>query len=202
MRRFAVATFLALLLTGCASAPHDPPATLTDEHYVQLGIDQAWEQYTSAWGSDEVRPDVDIERTIQQSDWAPVMVECLHDEGFVDVALGDDGTFSLTSDNSQLQPYDLATYVCSARFPLSANVYRPFNEKQLDFLYSYYVDDLVSCLEVEGYAVEGVPSRQAFFENPGGWAPYSGIPYTGDAEWKRINEACPQSPGDEIYELE
>ena len=93
-------------------------------------------------------------------------------------------------------------YVCSARFPLNASVYRPLNDKQLNYLYSYYVDELVICLESEGYSVDGIPSRQTFFENPGAWAPYSGIPYTDEAEWKRINRACPQAPGDEIYEIE
>jgi hypothetical protein len=191
------------LLTGCQAPLTTSSTPTSDDEYMQQEIDSAWQSYLDVWGTADERPTVAIERIIEQDEWAPVMAECLSGEGFADVVTAPDGTFSYDGPASQTQAYDRAVYVCTARFPINGKYYRPLSSAQLTKLYAFYVDEQTACLEENGYSVGDPPSLAQFLETvgtPRGWAPYSSVSYSTQSEWERINAACPQTPGTNLYD--
>lgn len=145
-----------------------------------------------------MRPDVDLVRFIDPSEWAEVMVDCLVDQG-VDAKVSNDGQGGFESQGvaGQEMSMEIARYVCDAKYPVDPSLTQPPTDAELDYLYDYFVDVLNPCLEREGIDVIEPPSRQAFkdsLQSPDSWSPYLAVGIPGQEEWTRLNRACPQSP--------
>jgi hypothetical protein len=204
MKLFTAAVVATCLfaLSACTSGESTTAAGESDSEYLQQEIDAAWQSYVNIWGPDEPRPTVAIERIIEQTDWSTVMTECIRGEGFPEVTATADGNFGYEGPASQTQAYDLAVYVCTARFPIDGKYYRPLDAAGLQKLYEFYVNDQSSCLEANGYQVADPPSLSQFVDTvgtPQGWAPYLSVSYSTQEEWERIVAACPQMPGADFY---
>jgi hypothetical protein len=202
----AVLVLTVSALAGCAAAilPADdapsarpspsPSFTLTLDDQ----LDQEWDFVTQRFPS-AVRPEVEFARYIDQSEWPPAIADCLVGQGFADVkAMPDGGIESGPVPPAQAEAYAVAMYVCSAQYPMDPKYLAPMTDDRIGALYDYYVDEMVPCLEAEGYAVPPAPSRETYIDTylTGGWTPYDGVAPSSNAEWYRINDVCPQFPSD------
>lgn len=196
---FVVAT------TGCTatavdSHAADPTSSLTDAQIMGESLDQLWSQVQAQY-PDATRPSVEMVRTISTDEWAQVMADCLSEEGFSSVRANDDGSIEW-GDISQVQAFDVARYVCTAKFPRDPKYQRPLTDAQLDRLYSYYVGDLTECLTGLGYQISPPPSQQVFREtyDTDPWLPIADAAYQADSpeKWAEIVRTCPQVP-DDLY---
>lgn len=199
----ASAVAVAAVVTGCSNAgptlPPPPPQLSEQETsaaYAEL-LEQSWQGVESQF-PDAVRPDVDLVRFIDPSEWAEVMVDCLVDQG-VDAKVSNDGQGGFESQGvvGQEMSMEIARYVCDAKYPMDPTLTQPPTDAELDYLYDYFVDVLNPCLEREGIDVIEPPSRQVFkdsLQSPDSWSPYLAVDIRGQDEWTRLNRACPQSP--------
>jgi hypothetical protein len=186
---------LLIALAGCAQVPQPEVDMTTRAGQLQAQIDGYWQSFTARNPGIE-RPEVDIERVVDLSEADAIINQCIEEEGFPD------GEFA-TGQETQME---LAIFVCKARFPLDPKYTRPFTDKQHAFVYDYYLNELVPCLEHEGYEQTVTPpSRQVYIdtggEGAGWWFPYEAVDADiSEDEWLRINELCPQAPL-EVYDL-
>lgn len=199
---FALIAAAGLVLTGCSSQP-DVAASDSDAQFATQ-LDQIWATFHAEF-PDVERPTVPVKRVIERSEWVAVMVDCLTEAGFPDVEASADGQSYSSGEGAQLQSFRLADYVCNATYPQDPKYFLPVNDAQLEYLYAYYVDELVPCLQAEGYSPLPAPSKQAFVDaglDNAEWWPYKGLSANmDDAEWTRINQICPQGADDDIYDL-
>ena len=201
MKRVVALVALGLLLAGCTTPPApeatpEPPA----EYTVAWVVEQSWVTFHDRF-PDVERPEVKPERLITSGEWAETIAGCLREEGFDDATatLGE----QIESASADQQDYQLATYVCSARFPIDPKYFRPLTEKSIGLVYDYFVNSLVPCLAAQGHTVSAPPSRDAFvtgWEGVPGWNPYGEIPLAeiGQAELDRLISVCPEYPPDEV----
>ncbi len=156
---------------------------------------------------DDPPQDAQFERYISPDEYGAVMVPCLNDQGIPARHSGDGGVLYGHIPEEQALLQREALYRCEVRFPTHPRYFEPLNAEQLGRLYVYLVEDLVSCLETEGYNVSSPPTLEVFigsFNDPAvpSWHPYpAGDPRIQQPEeWNRLNTACPQFPPlDELY---
>jgi hypothetical protein len=209
MNRIPIAAALALwvgVLAGCTAAADslvmpEPPPPLSEAEAtaaLQQQADEAWDFVASRY-PEAVRPDVAKVRYVSGDEWAQVMVDCLQEQG-IDAELSEDGGYGTQGTEAQALAHDLAQYVCNVQYPTDPSLAQPLTPDEIAFIYDYYIQVQVPCLVNEGYEVEPAPSREVFADTYGTaemWSPYNSVsPGAGPAEWRRINEACPQGlPG-------
>ncbi len=209
MKRATVLLAALLLLTGCAGDPTPVATALDADARLQKQIDDLWDAFSRANPTVE-RPDVPVERIIRQSEWAEVVGDCVQGEGFPDVEIGDDGSIGFSTEgDAQRAPYDLAMYVCQARFPLDPRYSAPLDDDALGRLYDFYVDEQVPCLEGQGFDIPEPPSRQQFidsyFDYPT-WIPYAFVmspeALQSGFDPSAIDNICPQDLPDSFFGIE
>ncbi|MGV8884928.1 MAG: hypothetical protein ACOH1T_04975 [Microbacteriaceae bacterium] len=206
MKRLAL-VLLAVTLTACTASPTPAPApsvppVAPEEYTVPWVIDQSWELFHEQY-PDVPRPTVDLVRVIPQSEWATIMDECLSGEGFADATATPEGGLTRSS-TAKEQEYQLATYVCSARYPIDPLFYAPLTHEKIGLVYDYFVSDLAVCLAAEGHPTKPAPlSRDEFVDSWEGvplWSPYGDIAVDkiGTAEFTRLLGVCPELPSDAV----
>ncbi len=189
--KLAPLVVLLLLVSGCAS---QPPAVDTGiDPLLAESLEASWTEFSARY-PDVSRPDVEVVRIMDAQARPAQLVDCLHEEGFPEAALDPDG--GIAYEGSQLPAYDLAMYVCGARYPIDPKYLQPLTDEQLGALYDYYANELVPCIEAEGYSAPEAPTRQYFIEHydEGAWLVYSDVSdaTSSEAEWYRMNDVCPQ----------
>lgn len=193
-----------LVLGGCAATPPAAPDASSPPRTGDV-IDQvdAYWDYVSSRVPTAERPDVDRVRFVDPIEWPTVQAECMHAAGFPDTAVSPDGGLSPGAlAPGQEDAYLLARYVCVAQHPIDPKYSVPLTEQQIQAVYRYYVDDLIPCLEREGYTVPAPPSVEVFIETFGTsqWMPYAKVfgtdPSIPISEYYRVSAACPQWPSD------
>ncbi len=198
-------SILVMATTGCTTTEADgdsvdTTSSLADAQLIEESLDQHWNQVQAQYPS-AVRPSVEVVRTISADEWAQVMADCLTEEGFSSVRANDDGSIEW-GNISQVQAFDVARYVCTAKFPRDPKYQRPLTDAQLDRLYSYYVGDLTKCLTGLGYQISPPPSQQVFREtyDTDPWLPIADAASRADSpeKWAEIVRTCPQVP-DDLY---
>ncbi len=122
----------------------------------------------------------------------------MHEQGY-NVFVTFDGSQAPPVDlpESQYEAYELANYICYARYPVDQSTIPVFGDEQINILYSYYVDHLVPCLEANGYPIEYVPSKATFratFESDQ-WAPYGAVDAAriSDEDWQSLTSPAHSS---------
>lgn len=142
--------------------------------------------------------DVAFERYISPDEYAAVMVPCLTEQGIPATALPDGGVGYGDWPEEQWLLQAEAAYRCNVRFPVHPIFEDPLSDDQLRRLYDYLVNELTPCLEEEGYSPSLPPTVDVFVasyeSHP--WSPWPEYDprLEGEAEWYRLNEACPQVP--------
>lgn len=176
MRFASSLVLLAVLLAGCtpvAALPPEPSGAEL-ERLIALELDFQW-QFVGLT-PDSPRPAVDRIRIVSMAEAESVHKQCLIDAGYDSVRVN--STFG--ADNYER----LAIYTCSAQYPTPPSSLGLFSEEQLDFLYDYFMQVTVPCLEANGVTVADIPSREDFGAPSAQlkqvWIPYYSIEPTRD----------------------
>ena len=164
----ALAALVLLLAAGCTSTIAVPPEPTGAEldRLIALELDVQW-QYVGLT-PDAPRPTVDRIRIVSTEEAEQVHKQCMVEAGY------DNSRTNTTfgADNFER----LAIYTCSAQYPLPPASYGLFSEAQLEYLYDYYVEVTVPCIEASGVEVAEVPTRDEFVQQQAylfeTWVPY------------------------------
>lgn len=170
----------AALLAGCAAAPALPEGLNRAE--VDAIVDQAnrdwWEQIAPGEPMPVVEP-----------------IEYLVSGG---PTKGLDTCLTEANQTDQ-HDWEVAVFVCSMQYPydMSDDDFGYLSAAELEYLWSYFATRLVPCLELMGYDIGTLPTKERFFAEPYlSWVPYysmAPLPQTA-REWKRIDARCPVPP--------
>ena len=177
----ASAGLLALVLSGCVSAPQKPsPPTKTEvDAYISAILDRSWE--SSGLGGKMARPKFTpkpFETAVASSDklagcfagtgyqldsyyWSP-------DRGYE--LMSSDGR-PVTNDKKQL-----AFYTCLARFPADPVASGELlGADQRRYLYDRYSSWTLPCLWSHAYQLADVPTRADYMKQTNLWTPYQSV---------------------------
>ena len=183
----------ALLLSGCAQAPAIPPGPSVDE--VQAILDAQNEDWWNQMFPTEPMPDTAVVRSIPPTDTTTVneCVDAAHLEGVTVTGNG----IQIDGDTEE---FNRVYFVCLQQYPVLFDENDDlgyYTTEQLDYLYTYFTDRLVPCLELLGYSVGNSPSRASIVGATYlTWVPYYAMvpqPTTAE-EWQRIDVRCPPPP--------
>lgn len=199
-----LASTLVLLMSGCVEAEQAGPAPTSE------GSDPGVAGAGSPEPSPDAGPSDDFVRFVTVEDAAEVWVECIRSEGFPVTLLPGNGVGYQDVPPAQGAAATAAGDLCSRRFPIDPLYLEPFNAAQLDFLYDFYVEESVPCLEGLGFTGFDPPAQATFAATYGGqetWTPFSDITeeqitLTGIGI-EEAEQTCPQvPPSDELYSAE
>lgn len=193
------AALLVMILTGFqAPATAAPtaidPSAFTPEEYQ----DFSWRSIMGGH-PDAVRPDVDVVRVIGNEDFPTIYTDCMLAEGFA-VTVNADTSFEATVPPEQQESFDMAMYVCEAKYPRPSILTRTDNDDAGRLLYAYYHDELLSCLRDLGLTPDPLPSEQTFLQTLNSaerYDPYSTLVTNGGMTidtWNTATKQCPQRP--------
>jgi hypothetical protein len=149
----------------------------------------------------EVPTDAEFVRFVELNEWGTAQARCMQDQGF-DSRPTVDGGGVLHGDvpSDQMDAHWQATYRCRIAYPVHPRFHLPLTDEQIRVIYDYFVNELVACLEDEGYEVAPAPSWETFrsqWDHPGGpgwWEPHDSVQPPSREEDMRIMEKCPQRP--------
>ena len=191
-RRFIIFGFLTILLQGCSNpqppnpdqssnSPAPPAATPALQDSEAPPSEASNTSDTSADSSQahpstreeylagiaimlgvENPPTVELVREITPQEQAPIMKECLSEQGFTVQTHGT--SWSAEYPQGQHDAYALASYTCNAQYPLLPVYYQRMNEDTLRSLYEWETTVIVPCLEARGHQVD-VPSLERYIDN-------------------------------------
>ncbi|WP_221856977.1 hypothetical protein [Microbacterium marinilacus] len=210
--RLGIAGVALLSLSACTSttptdaeSPSPPAASVPSSSGSEDGAneeDQAWAQALRRAPSlqDTDRPVVEMVRYIEIADFGKVMVDCLNEAGFPDVALTADGEGYSTQagDAAQAEALALAEYTCKTQFPVDPRFLEPLTEAQIRMIYDYSVGPLTDCLEAQGHVISNPPAFEVFRDQyPQGrsWSPIDDATAAlSSQESIELIKICPQLP--------
>jgi len=196
---------VALLTAGgLALAAPPPPPPLPPEVEIELyegGIEERWAELQARY-PDAVRPDVEFERFITDDEESEVIAQCLREQGItveideygwnVEIPVG-------PQEYEQTREFELASFVCEVRFPLSPSLSQPYTEDEIRYTYWYFVEQLRPCLQERGYQIGVPPSLEEFrarwwTDDP--WSPYRDVTESDADAFMATADACPPEPPD------
>lgn len=193
-----------LALTACGSPvtpapPKIKPLSSADAEEIYANeADTAWADVTAQF-PDATRPSVTRIRPMTEGERPEAIAQCLRDAGYDARATADGGVATGGVPTEQQPSLAVASYTCGVQYPFHAELNRPLDDDQIRWLYSYYVGDLRTCLEAEGYTVTSAPSEATFLESYQGrggevWTPYNDLASVGSAELQSLAAKCPPVP--------
>lgn len=213
MMPIIAATVAMIAATGCTSEgePEAPPNAAGDTPQASPGDWMAmYEQYVAQQTESlrskgiEVPTDAEFVQFVEEDEWGTYQAKCMQDQGF-EAEASDDGR-SVGGDlppDDQMDAHWQATYRCRIAYPLHPRFDVPMTDEQIRIVYDYFVDELVPCLEKEGYDIEPAPSWETFrsqWGTPESWEPHSSVRAPNRQEHLRIREDCPQRPpSEDVY---
>ncbi len=205
-----VALTAVLMLAGCASGElnsedADPQPTGSSSAYLQSQADERWQFVQNKYPGAK-RPEVDVVRHVDRTEWATVVAECLTEAGFVAWPEPNGLLATNPGGSGQDEAHAIANYVRFVQYPLEEKYTQPFSDEQLRALYLYQTTTLIKCLRDAGVEVAGtVPSNEVFKETrftAKHWSPYPDMP-TANLSSDQIYElelACPETP-EYVYDM-
>jgi len=168
------------LLTGCASA-REVPAPITDtelQAYLEDRLDAAW--LNTGLDGFAQRPESDrstLAERYRDGNNMQAFNDCLGQQGITSWGADErnGGPVFLTGSGSTAEPsLQLDWYRCFAEHPTDATFSGVrFSQAESEYLYDYYQEWVIPCLELQGYSVMFVPTREEYITGVGfEWIPY------------------------------
>lgn len=190
MRIGAACALGALLLAGCATAHPEPLTGLTPDEEAQYA-----QSFALQWTGIELDdpPQVEIVSYLSSDEWGAAVSGCMNAEGYDNYVASADGFFFPARDDGD-SAEALALYTCIGRYPVEGDFSAYANRAQLEFLYDYFQDSLIPCIESNGLDVPNTaPTRAQFvaFTVVPRWHPYNAMEVRPPLE---VLERCPASP--------
>ena len=184
---------LLLSLAGCSLVATPPIGGLDPDQrdaYIAQSIEYAWQ---AANLPAVARPVVGKIQLVGIDEWGELIASCMANLGYT-TYFGGLGGYTRTTLSAADDGERLALYRCTARIQLDPDAFAVLNAAQLDYLYDYYLESLIPCLEVNGIHIRTVQTREQFHDRAGGWNPYvsNGGALLGGTG--RIAAKCPAYP--------
>jgi hypothetical protein len=197
----AVAAVLAL--AGCASRPTPVPPPPTAVQVKSMMAEWSVAQ-TRNYEMDlaESIANPGVVGFIDLSDWPEVMTTCVEGRGGLDAEYGPGFQASLPALSSKDAAVTYAANAeCRIEYPLTSLREQLRTPAQLDYIYTYFKNQLIPCLRSQGVVVQPLPSSAQFkVQSENGlnlWSPYAHIrsqPGQSDASLTALKARCPALP--------
>jgi len=172
----------------------EPMSTAELERLRSEDLEVAWLRLQSEFPL-VLRPDVQFERYVHPEDGDMTFIDCLRDLGMPVVAT-DPSSFSFEIPAGSEEDFALAQYVCWGRYPQLPPA--ELTTEQVGYLYDYFVEFKVPCLESQNQMQQEPPSREDFIASwpLKIWYPSAPRVSLADPSYLRINLLCPAEPVD------
>jgi hypothetical protein len=177
----AAAIAVALSASGCAAVEPAPAGPTQGElaAYSEQTLLAIW--LNTGLAETVERPVVTAGEPMSTAEWFDFVMTCLNDRGHTQIGLSwslSEGAVLQTSSGAVLNDDEaqLDFYECAAQHPLDpAADHTLLSDAELDYIYNYYVVQLVPCIVLNGYGLDPVVSREQFAGLYGQWNPYYAI---------------------------
>lgn len=216
LARFAVAVFLLCLGVGCSTTPREAPPTGVDATQVapstlewkpskplpRATMDPAERDRRNKAHLDRLATSLGIvdPPTLEPVQWiypeevGNFRVACLRAQGFnAESSSGGRGYKADSGSMSQKGAFDLATFKCSAQYPIDPRMQTStWNRAQHTVVYEYLTESLIPCLRRLGANPDEVPSLEVYLTDPNNFWMY---PDPGSEERMELwYSTCPIDP--------
>lgn len=206
MAAVALAAASVVLLSGCVPTTSAPPGGSAEENLALVREVQLDAQWTNLDLPAEQRPaDVGYE-VVAIDEWAERVAACMTAKGYRNfearggnLQIGKSATFSEEVSEA------IDFFECRSAFQRELSIASGINAEQREYLYDYYQESLVPCLELAGVRVESAPTRAAFAATGEGigWNPYlalDGFSFGEVSVDAETLERCPSFPKDAVFD--
>lgn len=191
--------FMIAVVDRLGPVPPRPEYTPLEEEQARIQhVEAEWAQLLVQYPAAE-RTAVELERYVDSVDeLSTAQMACLAELGFETVpghtTDGKIAGFEFVIDPGQEQATAVASWQCSTRFAFRPSP--PLTEQELGYLYDYFVEFQVPCLEAEGQHQVPAPTREFFIEEwpRQEWWPRPSVGAIDTEEWDRLEGACPSVP--------
>ena len=196
----AVAAAAVILLTGCAS-PAAPPAGITPAQRSAATKANLAERWALIDGQNPAleAPKVAIVRYTNYLDAPTTIAACLRRAGYPKVIVTKSND---VVDPALIQPeaysFDVAKYVCEAKYPQDPLELGYLSDAQEAFLYTYWQDNTVPCLRAQGLTVHDLPPIGQFgegYEDVGNMNPFGHLKIPAGLSLAVLQTRCQPYPG-------
>lgn len=201
-----VATAAAMLLAGCVPTKPVPAALSGDGGLDQVRADQLDAQWSNmGLPADQRPPDTGYE-VVAVGDWARKVAGCMATAGYENFeAVGGTLQIGKSDPRSEQVSESIDFFECRAAFQRDVELPSVMTTEQRYFLYDYYRETLVPCLELAGVEVEAAPTRDQFAQNTDGvaWNPYyvmDAVSFGSRAIDPALLRQCPSFPKGEVFD--
>ena len=160
---------VALVLCGCATVKAPTPGLSAAEEAVLRAQSLELNWATTGLPPEMRPPEVPVE-VVSREEWSNKFVACMSDAGFDNYTAVTDG-FQRYGD-AESDGERIANFVCEASYTVPAEQYGYLNPAQQEYVYDYFVEVLVPCLQDRGVEPRGLPTREQFLNNGWSWNPY------------------------------
>ncbi len=152
----------------------------------------------------EVLPDVELVRYIHPDEDFEITAACMSEQGW---EAEEDQGLSFYIPPGQEEAFDVAMYVCVAKYPKDPKYTVPLSDERLEAVYEFRIAETLPCVRQHGYTVPDAPTLATFLAQKGKWDPAADAERQvaeDPAQWDSYNEfseACPSGPTvDELYD--
>lgn len=155
---------VAEALNVLGPVPTAPPLSPEEEERARIAaVESGWDSVRAQY-PDAQRPSVEFEHYSEHEEYLRGQIDCLRDLGLkVDLAHDADGAvngFSLDFGEDDGQNASIGSWSCQVRYPQHPRP--PATPEQLGYLYDYFTQFVVPCLEAHGQP-QAVPLTRAEF---------------------------------------
>ena len=197
-----------LSLAGCSIAVSPPPEpTAADEEQLEvLRLDAVWDETGL---DDALRSDVPPAGSLELDTIGFVFAGCMEDRGWSAYSADENSASYRSLSEATSDEERLDWYECFAANPMSAAGSLKSVE-QYDYVYDYFQEVLIPCLQEYGYDVSHAPSRNEFRTNTGVdgflfapilWNPYYALPEFSSTGSLPVQARCPAVPPHQEFYL-
>lgn len=166
-------------------------------------LDVQWERLDLP---DELRPNEEQFEVVPGAEWATRVAACMTEAGYENYGAVDGRVqVGKASTLSEPRAESLDFFECRVLFQRDLSEGAELNREQRDYLYDYYLESLVPCLELQGVRVEDPPTREEFAATGIGigWNPYYAMDALSFGEVVADDAlllACPSFPKDARFD--